>query len=190
MPGTARVVAAAWHDYGDPRGILDVTELSAMVSTNRVYRLTLEDATRVIAKSSNYGSFFLFAEDHDRLHRVNQLLRGAPFERFLAGAYTRDGEPYIWYDGEMWAIFYEEIEARDRLPSILTDRAGRAARRRARAVPQVVRRHRPADPAAVEDRQVRRRQPVRDDRCPQRRPRSSGSIRAASTSCGATRTGS
>lgn len=114
------VVAAAWHDYGDPRGILDVTELSAMVSTNRVYRLTLTDGTWVIAKSSNYGSFFLFAEDHDRLNRVNQLLRGSNYEQFMANAYTRHGEPYIWYDGEMWAIFYHYIEARDRLPKILT----------------------------------------------------------------------
>jgi hypothetical protein len=115
------VVTAAWRDYGDPRLIDEITELSAMVSTNRVYRLVLDDGTRVIAKSSNYGSFFLFAEDHDRLHRANQLLGGGRFGRFLAGAYTRDGKPYIWYDGEMWAIFYEEIEAKERLPRILTD---------------------------------------------------------------------
>ena len=115
------VVAAAWKEYGDPRAIVDVSELSAMVSTNRVYRLALDDGARVIVKSSNYGSFFFFAEDHDRLHRVNQLLRGGPYERFLADAYTREGKPYIWYDGEMWAIFYEEIEAKDRLPRILTD---------------------------------------------------------------------
>jgi hypothetical protein len=116
------VVAAAWRDYGDPRSIVDVSELSAMVSTNRVYRLALEDGTGVIVKSSNYGSFFLFAEDHDRLYRANRLLDGGPYGRFLADVYTRDGKPYIWYDGEMWAIFYEEIDAKDRLPKILTDR--------------------------------------------------------------------
>ena len=116
------VVTSAWRDYGDPRAIVDVGELSAMVSTNRVYRLTLEDGTHVIVKSSNYGSFFLFAEDHDRLYRANRLLDGGPFGRFLADVYTRDGKPYIWYDGEMWAIFYEEIDAKDRLPRILTDR--------------------------------------------------------------------
>ncbi len=115
------VVAAAWRDYGDPRAIVRIDELSAMVSTNRVYRLELADATGVIVKSSNYGSFFLFAEDHERLHLANRLLDGGPYGRFLADAYTRDGKPYIWYDGEMWAIFYEEIEARERLPRILTD---------------------------------------------------------------------
>jgi hypothetical protein len=116
------VITEAWREYGDPRGVVDVAELSAMVSTNRVYRLTLDDGTWVIAKSSNYGSFFLFAEDHDRLHRVNQLLRGGPYEHFLANAFTRDGEPFIHYDGEMWAIFYHYIEARDRLPAILEPR--------------------------------------------------------------------
>jgi hypothetical protein len=115
------VVSAAWLDYGDQRQVVEITELSAMVSTNRVYRLTLDDGTHVIAKSSNYGSFFLFAEDHERLHRTNQLLQSGPFGGFLAAAYTRDGAPYIWYDGEMWAIFYEEIESRDRLPAILSD---------------------------------------------------------------------
>ncbi|MED5570053.1 MAG: hypothetical protein VYE12_01340, partial [Actinomycetota bacterium] len=61
-------VSQAWSEYGDGRKIIDLGELSAMVSTNRVYRLQLGDGGRIIAKSSNYGSFFLFAEDHDRLH--------------------------------------------------------------------------------------------------------------------------
>jgi hypothetical protein len=114
-------VATAWRDYDDPRRVAGVVELSAMVSTNRVYRLTLDDGSWVIAKSSNYGSFFLFAEDHDRLHRLNQLLRGTPYEFFLANAFTRSDQPYLWYDGEMWVIFYHYIEARERLPGILTD---------------------------------------------------------------------
>lgn len=92
-----------------------------MVSTNRVYRLHLSDGSRVIAKSSNYGSFFLFAEDHDRLHRVAGLLNGGRFDHFMARSLTKDGHPYIWYDGEMWAVFYEELELKQRLPSILTD---------------------------------------------------------------------
>ena len=103
------VITTAWADYGDPRQVTDIEELSAMVSTNRVYRLALDDGSHVIAKSSNYGSFFLFAEDHERLHRVNQLLHGGPFEAFLANVLTTDGRPYLWYDGEMWAVFYEEV---------------------------------------------------------------------------------
>ena len=120
-----QVIETAWRDYGDPRSVSLVEELSAMVSTNRVYRLHLDDGSNVIAKSSNYGSFFLFAEDHDRLHRATQLLRGGPYEHFMAGVLTSDGEPYLWYDGEMWAVFYQEVPHRDRLPKILT--AGQVA---------------------------------------------------------------
>jgi hypothetical protein len=115
------VVTAAWNDYGDARSIVEIHELSAMVSTNRVYRLALDDGSHVITKSSNYGSFFLFAEDHERLHRANQLLHGGPFDGFMANVLTRDGRPYLWYDGEMWAVFYEEVAVKDRLPRVLTD---------------------------------------------------------------------
>lgn len=113
------VIDAAWSDFGDDRAIDSVEELSAMVSTNRVYRLRLADASTVIAKSSNYGSFFLFAEDHDRLHRTNLLLQGGPYRSFMANALVVDGRPYLYYDGEMWVVFYEEVEMRDRLPKIL-----------------------------------------------------------------------
>ncbi len=114
-------VAAAWIDYGDDRSVAQVDELSAMVSTNRVYRLRFTDESSVIAKSSHYGSFFLFAEDHDRLHRVTRLLHGGRYDGFMADALTRDGKPYVWYDGETWVVFYTEVEIADRLPRRLTD---------------------------------------------------------------------
>ncbi|MEY3618955.1 MAG: hypothetical protein RL726_1653, partial [Actinomycetota bacterium] len=65
-------VYAAWEKFGDPRDIVAIHDTSPMVSTNTVYRIDLDrpDATgtrRVFAKVSNYGSYFLFAEDHDRL---------------------------------------------------------------------------------------------------------------------------
>ena len=116
------VVAQAWLDFGDERAVIGIDELSAMVSTNRVYRLRLADGTSVIAKTSNYGSFFLFAEDHERLHRANQLFHGGPYDGFMAGVLTGpSGDPYLWYDGDMWAVFYTEVAQKDRLPKILTD---------------------------------------------------------------------
>ena len=115
------VIETAWGQFDDRRIISHVDELSAMVSTNRVFRLCLDDGSNVIAKSSNYGSFFLFAEDHDRLHRATQLLHGGRYENFMAGVLTSGGEPYLFYDGEMWAVFYEEVAHRDRLPKVLSD---------------------------------------------------------------------
>ena len=116
----ADAVRAAWDDHGDGRALTGLEELSAMVSTNRVFRLGLDDGTSVIAKSSNYGSFFLFAEDHDRLHRCSRLLAGGPYEHFMAGSLTVDDRPYLWYDGEMWVVLYREVEVRDRLPAVLS----------------------------------------------------------------------
>jgi hypothetical protein len=114
------VVDVAWEDYGDPRRLVSVFELSPMVSTNRVYRLTLDDESTAIAKVSNYGSFFLFAEDHDRLHRCHELLHGGRYEHFLADSLTTGSRPYIWYDGSIWAVLYHEVPVRDRLPRVLT----------------------------------------------------------------------
>jgi hypothetical protein len=125
VPDEARlrkVMSDAWADYGDPRKIREVVELSAMVSTNRVYRLVLDAGDSVIAKVSNYGSFFLFAEDHDRLHRATQLLAGTRYEQFLASMLRNEqGGPYIFYDGEFWATLYEEVPIGERLPRILTE---------------------------------------------------------------------
>lgn len=114
------VMHAAWDAYGDPRRLIDVVELSAMVSTNRVYRLMLDDGGSVVAKVSNYGSYFLFSEDHDRLHRCQQLLGRTRYEQFLAEALTRDDRPFIYYDGRYWAILYHELPIAQRLGRVLS----------------------------------------------------------------------
>ncbi len=113
-------LGAAWDDYGDPRRISEVDEVSAFVSTNRVFRLRLEDGSGIIGKVSNYGSYFLFAEDHDRLHACADALQGTRFEGMLADVLARDGRAYTWYDGRLWVAFYREVERRDALPRILT----------------------------------------------------------------------
>ncbi len=116
------LLRAAWHDYGDPRSLSTVTELSAMVSTNRVFRVELDDGSHVVAKMSSYGSYFLFLEDHDRIHRCAALLRPTRFGGFLADVLERDGRAYSYYDGTTWCVFYTEVERRDQLPRVLSDR--------------------------------------------------------------------
>ena len=115
------VVRRAWDDYGDPRPIVDIVEVSAFVSTNHVYRVSLGDGTHVIAKVSNYGSYYLFREDHDRLHRCVEQLAATRFEGFMADVLVKGGRVYTFYDGLVWAAFYHELERRDSLPRILTD---------------------------------------------------------------------
>ena len=115
---------AAWSSYGDPRDIVSVDDTSPRVSTNTVYRLHLDDGTVVFGKVSNYGSYFLFAEDHDRLFRCTELLADGPFRHFLApvlGVDTPLGRrPFTWYDHHRWVAFYDEAPRADSLPPQLT----------------------------------------------------------------------
>lgn len=115
------VVAQAWQEYGDPRRIKNLEEVSAHVSTNRVFRVHFTDSSHVVAKVSSYGSYFLFAEDHDRLFRLHEQLKSTRWNGFLAQVLDHDGRPYTWYDGRCWAAFYTDVERGEALPRLLSD---------------------------------------------------------------------
>lgn len=130
-PALHTALQSAWSAYGDPRHIVDVHDTSPQVSTNTVYRVRLSDGTNVFGKVSTYGSYFLFAEDHDRLFRCTRLLGSTRFAHFLAPVLANrhdvcsspDGErPFTWYDGNMWVAFYAEAPRETSLPPRL-DRA-------------------------------------------------------------------
>ena len=92
------VVRTAWADLADSRRIAEIREISANVSTNRVYRVVLDDHGTVVCKVSSYGSYFLFAEDHDRLHRCAKFLSTDPdtqrWAPFLANVLEKNGRPF------------------------------------------------------------------------------------------------
>lgn len=124
-----RALTKAWAALGDHRTIRDVHDTSPRVSTNTVYRVLLDDGTCVFGKVSNYGSYFLFAEDHDRLYRCTHLLAGTRFENFLAPVLGRDDRPFTWYDGTLWVAFYAEAARADVLPPRLDARQRRCLAR-------------------------------------------------------------
>jgi len=115
-----RIVRLAWTDYGDNRSIVEIVEVSAHVSTNHVFRLHLDDGSHVVGKVSSYGSYFLFAEDHDRLFKLVQSLSNTQWSGFLAQVLPRDGRAYTWYDGSCWAAFYNDVERGTQLPRIIS----------------------------------------------------------------------
>ena len=121
LPNAKQNVLDAWSSLADSRQIIAFDEVSAHVSTNRVFRLTLSDRSSLIAKVSSYGSFFQFAEDHDRLARCSAELRGGRWSGFLAEVLTKNGRPFTWYDGECWAVFYSDVQGQTGLPKILDD---------------------------------------------------------------------
>lgn len=118
------VVHIAWRHYmlvsDDARHIDGLQEISAHVSTNRVFQVTFTDGSTLVAKVSSYGSYFLFAEDHDRLARCSDLLRPGRWEGFLADVLVVNERPYTWYDGRCWCAFYGEVERAESLPRILS----------------------------------------------------------------------
>ena len=109
-------VYAAWQQYNDVRVIVALDEVSANVSTNRVFRAHLNDGSTVISKVSSYGSYFLFVEDHEQLHRCASLLHGTRFSGMLADVWCRDGRVFTWYDTRHWAVFYDDVPRRQALP--------------------------------------------------------------------------
>ena len=121
LPNAKENVLDAWASFGDARSITNFDEVSAHVSTNRVFRITLSDNSRLIAKVSSYGSYFQFAEDHDRLARCSALLRGGRWSGFLAEVLTKNDRPFTWYDGACWAVFYTDVQGDTGLPRILDD---------------------------------------------------------------------
>jgi Ser/Thr protein kinase RdoA (MazF antagonist) len=111
---------AAFAESGHGGRIAAVKELSPMVSTNHVYRLSLVDGGHLVAKVASYGSYWLFKEDHDRLHRCRQQLQDTRYANLLADTVTKDGRVFVHRDGELWAALYEEVPKRRSLPRIFS----------------------------------------------------------------------
>ncbi len=117
-----RIVVEAWEAFGDARAILHIEETSPGVSTNRVYRLQLEDGACCFAKVCSYGSFVHFRQDHERLRSWRQALRATPFADLLAEALCRDGRTFLFRDGALWVVFYRELPVCEPLPPVLPER--------------------------------------------------------------------
>jgi hypothetical protein len=114
------ILLAAWEAYGDWRKLTAIDEISANVSTNRVYRLVLSDKKELIAKVSSYGAFVHFRQDHERINQWAALLRYSRYRKFLAGVVERDGKIFTYKQGHRWVIFYHKVDFYDFLPRLLS----------------------------------------------------------------------
>jgi len=114
------ILLAAWEAYGDRRELSAIVEISATVSTNRVYRLVLSDKKELIAKVSSYGAFVHFRQDHERINQWAALLRYSRYRRFLAGVVERDGKVFTFKQGHRWVVFYHKVDFYDLLPRVLS----------------------------------------------------------------------
>jgi Ser/Thr protein kinase RdoA (MazF antagonist) len=120
-PDVPEILVEAWREYGDPRRLTAAQEISARVSTNRVYRLVLSDGKEYVAKVSSFGSFVHFRQDHQRIQEWSRLLVGGGFRNFLARVAERGGQAFVFKRERRWVAFYEKVGFYDFLPPILSD---------------------------------------------------------------------
>jgi len=113
------LVASGWAAYGDPRSIINIREISANVSTNHVYLVELEGHGEVVAKTSSYGSYVHFRQDHRIIQQWIRRLGGTRFRSFLAGCLQKDGEVFTHREGNFWVVFYDKAPFYDFLPKVL-----------------------------------------------------------------------
>ena len=111
--------------YDATRKIKDISDISAKVSTNHVYKVELEDGGWVIAKLSYFGKYEHFVEDHTIINVLNNNLP-APFDNFLARSLMKKDKLFVhrFQSGNIdaWVIFYLPVRMVQLLPKRLTER--------------------------------------------------------------------
>ena len=118
------IIKKAWEGYDGSKTIKSIDDISAMVSTNHVFRITFDDDDIIIAKLSNFGKYEYFKEDHRIIHSLsNNLLY--PFENLLAKSLLKNNRVYIYkhkQGGEdAWVVFYNPTRILNRLPRRLSE---------------------------------------------------------------------
>lgn len=118
------IIKKAWEGYDASKPIKSIEDISAMVSTNHVFRVTFEDDDIIIAKLSNFGTYEYFKEDHRIIHSLsNNLLY--PFENLLAKSLLKNNRVYIYHYKyrrmEAWVVFYNPTRILERMPRRLED---------------------------------------------------------------------
>ncbi|MBL4677241.1 MAG: hypothetical protein JKY70_13705 [Mucilaginibacter sp.] len=113
------IIQSAWEGYDKSKIIRSIDDISAMVSTNHVYRITFDDDDIVIAKLSFFGKFEHFKEDHRIIQALsNNLLY--PFENLLSKSLLKNNRVYIYRykngKDDAWVVFYNPTRMAERLP--------------------------------------------------------------------------
>jgi hypothetical protein len=117
------IIRYAWMAYDSTRPIRRITDISAKVSTNHVYRIKLEDGNSVIAKLSYFGNYEDFVQDHTI---INVLSNNLPvrYENFLSRALMKGNQLFFHrFQNDIidaWVVFYRPIRIKKRLPRQLS----------------------------------------------------------------------
>lgn len=114
------IIRYAWMEYDPSRGLKSIVDISAMVSTNHVYKITLIDKTIIIAKLSYFGRFEDFVEDH---HIINVLSNNLtyPYEGVLSRSFIKKKDLFIHrFKNDVIdaaVVFYRPVKVKLRPPT-------------------------------------------------------------------------
>ena len=118
------IVRQAWEEYDPSREIVRIEDISAKVSTNHVYRITLKDHNFIVAKLSYFGKYEHFVEDHTIINSMSNNLPD-PYENFLARSLMKGNQLFVHrYKDDVidaWVVFYRPIKIRNKLPRRLNE---------------------------------------------------------------------
>ncbi|MEZ4895396.1 MAG: hypothetical protein R2806_01080 [Saprospiraceae bacterium] len=113
------IVRSAWLAYDESRQIIRITDISAKVSTNHVYRIQFSDHSLIIAKLSYFGKHEHFVEDHTIINSLSNNLP-SPFENVLARSLMKGNHLFVYRHQDalldVWVVFYRPIKSKKRLP--------------------------------------------------------------------------
>ena len=115
----SRIIELAWMDYDDSRSIKTISDISAKVSTNHVFRIELEDGGVVIGKLSYFGFYEHFLEDHEIINALSNNLT-YPFHNLIGKSLHKGTDLYtfVYQKGilKAWVVFYNPISIGKKLP--------------------------------------------------------------------------
>ncbi|MFY0687257.1 MAG: hypothetical protein JXQ90_08835 [Cyclobacteriaceae bacterium] len=119
-----KIVRDAWMAYDNSRQVKYITDISARVSTNHVFKVTLENDDVVIAKLSYFGTFDNFLEDHSLINSLSINLP-YPYDQLLSKSLTKNGELFTYRHQDSlldaWVVFYNPIRYETMLPKVLNE---------------------------------------------------------------------
>ena len=113
------VVEKAWKAYDPSIPIVSITDISAMVSTNHVYKVSFSGRKSLIAKLSFFGRYGHFKEDHAIINFMAKKL-ASPYKNFLARSLQKNKQVFTFRDQslehDIWVVFYKPIPIKEKLP--------------------------------------------------------------------------
>jgi len=118
------IIKKAWAGFDASKAIARIEDISAMVSTNHVFRVTFVDEDVVVAKLSNFGKYEHFKEDHRIINALSTNLL-YPFENLLSRSLQKNNQVYTyrytWGKTDAWVVFYNPTRVQLRLPRRLEE---------------------------------------------------------------------